>query len=200
MAFYEENAGGAFLPYLGFNAKSDKWFLNVNKEKVQLKGKIEFVLDFKNMRTGWFLFQDGLAPNIVLDESLTVRAAQPSPKHKRGVKFPVLMKGEHPGVYEFSSVAANVLKPLSDLHDDYLKEFEKNKNIAPVVLVGDSVEVKASFKNADGSQGTATNYSPKFSVSKYIDRPAALDEEVTQEATAPQAAPASIPSTGVSEF
>lgn len=194
MAFYEEKQAGDFLPYIGFNAKADKWFLNVNKEKVQLKGNIEFVLDYKNMKTGWFLFQDGLAPNVVLDASLTERAAQPSAKHKRGVRFPVLIKGEYPGVYEFSSVAANVLKPLSDLHDLYLKEAEKNPNIAPVVKVGDSVEVKSSFKNADGSNGTATNYMPTFTITNFITRPSALDEAAEQPAQepAPKAEPVKV--------
>jgi len=182
MAFYEEKQAGEFLPYIGFNAKADKWFLNVNKEKVQLKGNIEFVLDYKNMKTGWFLFQDGLAPNVVFDASLTERAAQPSAKHKRGVRFPVLIKGEYPGVYEFSSVAGNVLKPLSDLHDLYLVEAAKNPNIAPVVKVGDSVEVKSSFKNPDGSNGTATNYMPTFSIASFITRPSALDEVAEQPA------------------
>jgi len=185
MAFYEEKQAGDFLPYIAFNAKADKWFLNVNKEKIQVKGNLEFVLDFKSMQTGWFLFQDGLAPNVVLDPSLTEKSAQPSPKHKRGVKFPVLLKGEHPGVYEFSSVAGNVLKPLSDLHDLYLKEAEKNPNVAPVVKVGDSVEVKSSFKNADGSNGTATNYMPTFSIANFINRPGALDEVAAQPAQEP---------------
>lgn len=72
MAFYEEKQAGEFLPYIAFNAKADKWFLNVNKEKTQFKGNLEFVLDFKSMQTGWFLFQDGLAPNVVLDPSLTI--------------------------------------------------------------------------------------------------------------------------------
>lgn len=200
MAFYEEKQPGDFLPYIGFNAKSDKWFLNVNKEKVHLKGNVEFVIDFKNLKTGWFLFQDGMAPNVVLDASLENRATQPSVKHKRGVRFPVLMKGDYPGVYEFSSVAGNVLKPLNDLHDLYLKEAETNPNTAPVVAVKDSVEVKSSFKNADGSQGTATNYSPTFSIIKFIDRPAALDEKA--DATpAPQPTPQATAATNtVSEF
>jgi hypothetical protein len=191
MAFYEEKQAGDFLPYIGFNAKADKWFLNVNKEKVQLKGNIEFVLDYKNMKTGWFLFQDGLAPNVVFDASLTERAAQPSAKHKRGVRFPVLIKGEHPGVYEFSSVAGNVLKPLSELHDLYLAEAAKNPNVAPVVKVGDSVEVKSSFKNPDGSNGSATNYMPTFKIASFITRPAALDEvpEQVEEKPAPTPEP-----------
>lgn len=176
MGFYEERQAGDFLPYLGFNAKADKWFVNVNKEKVQLKGNISFVADFKNLKTGWFLFQDGMAPNVLMDTSLTEKAAQPSAKHKRGVKIAVLMKGDHPGVYEFSTVAGNVLKPLSELHDLYLEEIKKNPDNLPVVKVGDSVEVKSSFKNADGSNGTATNYMPKFTIEKFVARPKDFDQ------------------------
>lgn len=199
MAFYEEKQAGDFLPYIGFNAKADKWFVNVNKEKVQLKGNIAFVADFENIKTGWFLFQDGLAPNIVFDASLSEKAAQPSPKHKRGVQINFFMKGEHAGVYTFSTVAGNVLKPLSELHDKYLEEIKTNPRNLPVIIVGDSVEVKSSFKNPDGSNGSATNYMPTFKIEKFVARPKEFDEMGISktETPTPQPAPAA---SAVSEF
>ena len=175
MAFYEEKQAGDFLPYIGFNAKSDKWFINLDKVKTQIKGNFSFVADFDTMKTGWFLFQDGLAPNIAFDESLEKRAEQPTPKHKRGVQINFLIKGDHPGVYSFSTVAGNVLKPLSDIHDLYLAEIKTNPKNLPVISVGDSVEVKSSFKNPDGSNGSATNYMPTFKIDKFIPRPADFD-------------------------
>lgn len=180
MAFYEEPQTGDFLPYIGFNAKSDKWFVKVGTEKVALKGEIAFVVDFKNLKTGWMLFADGLAPNKVYDPSIEEKAAQPSPKHKRGVEFNVYMKGTHEGVYSFSTVAGNVLKPFSELHDKYLEEIKTNPDFLPVVVVGESQEVKSSFKNPDGSQGTATNYMPSFKIEKFVKRPAVFDETATQ--------------------
>lgn len=199
MAFYEEKQAGEFLPYIGFNAKADKWFINVNKEKVQLKGNIAFVADFANIKTGWFLFQDGLAPNIVFDASLSEKAAQPSPKHKRGVQINLFMKGEHTGVYTFSTVAGNVLKPLSELHDKYLEEIKTNPKNLPVILVGDSVEVKSSFKNPDGTNGTATNYMPSFKIEKFVARPTQFDEVAISKTETPTTQPAPVVS-AVSEF
>lgn len=199
MAFYEEKQSGDFLPYIGFNAKADKWFINVNKEKVQLKGNIAFVADFANIKTGWFLFQDGLAPNIVFDASLSEKAAQPSAKHKRGVQINFFMKGEHAGVYTFSTVAGNVLKPLSELHDKYLEEIKTNPNNLPVIIVGDSVEVKSSFKNPDGTNGSATNYMPSFKIEKFVARPSELDATPVQ-ASAPVAEAKASPAASASEF
>jgi hypothetical protein len=204
MAFYQEKPAGDFLPYLGFNAKSDKWFLNISKEKTPVKPSFEFVVDFKNLETGWFLLQEGAAPDIVIDESMEKKAPQPTAKHKRGVRFNTLMKGSIPGVYSFSTVATGVLKPLSAIHDAYLEEVKKNPNAVPVVRVDDSTEVKSSFKNPDGSQGTATNYAPVFTVVKFIDRPKAFDElsGTAEVVNVPPAQPPAVaaPASSVSEF
>lgn len=192
--YYGEESNGDFLPYLGFNAKSDKWFLNVNQEKVALKGDVVFVADLANIKTGWFLFQEGGAPMIVLDESLEKPAANPGGKYKRGAKFALFMKGDHPGVYEFSTNSKNVMMALSDLHDAYLEGEKSNKGKLPVVAVKDSLEVKCSFKNEDGSNGAATNYKPVFSIDKWVDRPKEFDSEPVKVEEKP------VQNTGASEF
>lgn len=204
--FYGDDNQGDFLPYLAFNAKSDKWSLNVNKERVSIKGGPTFVADLENIKTGWFNFQEGMAPSVVLDKSLTEHAERPSAKHKRGAKVVVFMKGDHPGAYEFSTNSKNVMQALSALHDQYEAGKAANSGKLPVVEVGDSVEVKSSFKNQDGTPGTATNYSPTFSIVKWVDRPAELTEETAAAPVAVAApvaaapAPAPLKVAGGSEF
>lgn len=191
MLNYGTENTGEFLPYLGFNAKSDKWFLNVEKEKLPLKGDIVFVADIENIETGWFKFSEGMAPDIALDASLEQPIDQPSGKHKRGARLKVFMKGEHPGVYEFSTNSKNVMMALSDLHDSFLDEKEKNKDKLPVINVLESSEVKSSFKNDDGTPGTATNYRPNFSIEKWVDRPIEFDQTNEEDSPAPAGEPVS---------
>ena len=199
MAFYTETENsGNFLPYISYNAKSDKWAAKVGEEKVALKGDIVFAADFGNLKTGWFLFMEGSAPSIVMDASLTEPAAKPNGNHKRGVKFNVLLKGDNAGVYEFSSNSKLVLQSLNALHDDFIAGQKDNTGKVPVVKVLESEEVKSSFKNLDGSQGTATNYQPVFKIEKWIDRPAEFNEALNDNA--PQAQVPAPVAASASEF
>lgn len=191
-----EETTGDFMPYLAFNAKSDKWTLNVNKQKTPLKVAPSFIADLENIKTGWFMFQEGAGPDFRFDESLIKSCERPSVKHKRGAKFNVYMKGDHPGVYEFSTNSKNVMNALNKLHDDFEEGKKGNPGKVPVINVGDSIEVKSTFKNQDGSNGSATNYMPVFSIVKWVDRPAEL--AANESASSP--APVSAAPTGGSEF
>lgn len=200
MALYigEKNSGD-FVPYISFNAKSDKWAIKVGDEKVALKGNFQFVADIANIKTGWFLFQEGMAPNVVFNPDLVTRLPQPSAKHKAGAKLTVYIKGDNPGVYEFSTNSVNVMESLSVLHDDFLAGEKENAGKLPVVEVGDSREIKSSFKNPDGSNGTATNYAPSFKIVKWVPRPAEFDAAPEQNNAPAMPAPAP-KAASVSEF
>ena len=66
------NIGGSGIakPFVKFNAKADKWFVRSPEGGDQEIARPTFLLDLKNIRTGWLRFREGQAPERVIDPSL----------------------------------------------------------------------------------------------------------------------------------
>jgi hypothetical protein len=176
MALNITTEAGSFLPFIKYNAKADKWFKREDKQDVEIS-RPTFVADFKNIKTGWFHYEEGQAPSIVLDPSLEVKAAKPSDKHKRGFEMELFSKNSFGGVVKFGSASMHVCNAIAELYNEYEASAEAKAGQLPVVEVAGSTPQKDKF---------GTNYKPTFKIVKYVDRPAEFDE--AQETVSPAAA------------
>ena len=77
-------ASGVIRPYVKYNAKSDKWFIRAEGGGDLEIARPAFLLDLANIRTGWLRFQEGQAPERLIDPALDKVAPVPGEGFKRG--------------------------------------------------------------------------------------------------------------------
>lgn len=96
-----------FKNYLKFNAKSGRFYVKKDGAEVEVE-KPAFVINFDEIKTGWFLFAAGVAPSISYDPDLSTPAAKPSDMHKRGFEVELFSQATLGGVVVFSSTSGIV--------------------------------------------------------------------------------------------
>lgn len=175
---------GNFPPFLGYNAKADKWYVKRGEEKIEIS-RPTFLADFKNIKTGWLHIADGLAPNAVWDEDRSLPVKKPSDAHKRSFQLRVYSQAAFGGVIEFSSCSLHVCTAVSELHDVYEKEQADHPGMFPVVECVGSEEMKSRH---------GSSYRPKFAIKKWVSSDIFKTETVipSQITAAPPASPAAI--------
>ena len=179
-----------FDPYVKYNAKSGRWY---NNEDSEINSPV-FIADFANIKTGWFLFLEGQAPDKVLDSVLGQQGAKPSDTHKRGFVLRLFSSKSFGGVVELSGSSMHLNNAITDLYNQYDSAAESKEGKLPVVAFTGSTPSKDKF---------GTNYKPNFTIEKWVDRPAEFDASgaPTPEATVQQPdAPSQAATTGASEF
>ena len=161
-------SGGDFDPYLKYNAKAGRWYTKPEGggEETEVR-EVTGLFDFANVKTGWFLFADGVAPERTFHRSLSEKSPRPSDKHKEGFQLRVLLsQASGGGVKEFSSTAGAVVEEIDGLHDFVVAAPEYATGKVPVVqCVG-----VTPIKNKHG-----TNYRPNFKIVGWKPRPPELD-------------------------
>jgi len=195
--------GGDFDPYVKYNAKAGRWYVKKDEGEVEVTNPT-FVADFENIKTGWFFFKAGAAPQKVFDESLEKPSAKPQQTYvdekgvtrdcfKRGFETKLYSEQSFGGVVVLSGASMHLNNAIAELYAQYKQEAKNNAGKLPVVQASGTVAMK-------DKQGT--NYKPLFQIVKWVDRPAALAGDKTTAATAPEAvaAPAAQAATAVSEF
>lgn len=188
MSLYEAPSGDG-TNFVKFNGKAGRWYVKKDGAEVEVQNPV-FVADLANAKRAWMHFQEGQAPNVVYFPTHDAAVAKPSENHKLGISVMLFSNALFGGVVKLESNSINTCKALGELYDLYTKSDEGKKGMLPVVKVTGATPVKGNY---------GTNYAPQFVIEKYIPRPAEFDA-TNINTTAPQAAPASIPSTGVSEF
>lgn len=184
-------SSGESKPFVKYNAKADKWFVRQGDQDVEI-ARPTFVADLANLRTGWFLYLENTAPNIVFDVNLSTPAAKPSESHKRGFRVDLFSKAAFGGVVEFTSASMYVCNAIAELYVKYEAEVGANAGKVPVVECTGSVPQKGSY---------GTNYQPVFTIQKWVDRPAELPGSVQSAPAAANVNPAPAPvKAAVSEF
>lgn len=183
-------SGGDFTPWVKYNAKAGRWYIKGDAGDVEIQNPA-FVADFANIKTGWFYFAAGSAPEKIIDPSLTQRAEKPNRTYqdkdgkqkdcfKRGFLLNVLIKAPVANVYELSSTAEAICTAISALYTQYTEAPEKAQGLLPVVQVTGANPVT-------GKHGT--NYTPVFQIAKWVARPAEFGAPkaapVTQQAAPP---------------
>lgn len=183
--------GEDFAPYVKYNAKAGRWYVKKDEGEVEVLNPA-FVADFDNIKTGWFYFVAGTAPDIVYDPDLSTPSPKPSENHKKGFELEVFSKTTLGGVCVFSSTSGIVGGVINEIYEQYLKDKAANTGMLPVVqCTGVTPEV--------GKHGT--NYKPVLTIAKWVPRPAELSTGASstpqKQAPAPQVAQAA---SAVSEF
>ncbi len=163
---------GDFTPFVKFNAKSGRWYAKKDGSEVEVQNPV-FVADLANARRAWMYFQEGQAPDVVYFPSLDAQIPSPSEKHKLGVSVNLYSEASFGGVVKLESNSTNTCSALGELHSLYEAAPESKKGKLPVVKVTGVEPVKGNF---------GTNYKPIFVIEKWIDRPAAFDDEAEQPA------------------
>jgi hypothetical protein len=182
-------SSGEFKPYAKYNAKSGRWYVKKDDAEQEVANPT-FVADFENIKTGWFLFLEGQAPNIVYDANLQTPAAKPSDAHKRGFEIELFSQAAFGGVVVMSGASMHTCSAINELYEQYEKDCDVNKGMLPVVQAMGATPMKDKF---------GTNYRPELKILKWVPRPSELGSATpTQVTPVPQsAAPAA---SAVSEF
>lgn len=180
------NGGGDFNPYVKYNAKAGRWYTKQDGQEVEVQNPT-FVADFDNIKTGWFTFTAGQAPEKVFDPSLTQRAEKPHDGAKRGFQVDLFSNESFGGVVELASTSNAMSNAINPMYERYSKEKDANAGQLPVIKV-------TGVKPIQNDHGT--NYEPLFEFVKWVARPDAFDggESVDIETSAPA------PAASVSEF
>lgn len=175
------SAGGDFKTYLKFNGKAGRWYTKEDKpDAAEFEvTNMTAVFDMDSLRTGWFLFAAGSAPDKQFDPSLSQAAPKPGESYKRGFELDVFSEKNLLGVREFSSTAGIVIEAMNELYDAWVASKADNPGKLPVVKCAGVSPVTSKH---------GTNYKPAFEIVSWADRPAELGA-----APAPAQAPAPSP-------
>ena len=179
MAFMEAPGGdGEFTVYVKYNAKAGRWY---TKDDAPNAAEFEVVnmtavFDIPNLKTGWFLFQAGSAPDKSINAQLSAWGAKPSDAHKRGFQINLFSDKNLLGVREFASTAGSVIEAMNGLYDAWLAAPEAAQGKLPVVRCAGVLPVT-------GKHGV--NYAPVLEIVAWVDRPAQLGEVTAKAPVAP---------------
>jgi len=182
MAFMEAPGGdGEFTVYVKYNAKAGRWY---TKDDAPNAAEFEVVnmtavFDIPNLKTGWFLFQAGSAPDKAINAQLSAWGPKPSDAHKRGFQINLFSDKNLLGVREFASTAGSVIEAMNGLYDAYLAAPEAAQGKLPVVRCAGVLPVT-------GKHGV--NYAPVLEIVAWVDRPAQLGEVTAKAVAGPVAA------------
>ena len=173
---------GDFINYCKYNAKAGRWASKYDKDDVREVADMTAIFNFAEIKTGNFLFGDGMAPEKHFNSSLTNRDAEkPTDKFKPGFEVLVYSEKNLGGLREFCSTAAIVNDVMNDLYDLYEAQAASNPGMQPVVRCTNTVEVK-------GAHGS--NYKPVLEIVQWAPWPD-LNVGVADALEALQATPAS---------
>jgi len=182
MAFMEAPGGdGEFTVYVKYNAKAGRWY---TKDDAPNAAEFEVVnmtavFDIPNLKTGWFLFQAGSAPDKAINPQLSAWGPKPSDAHKRGFQINLFSDKNLLGVREFASTAGSVIEAMNGLYDAWLAAPEATQGKLPVVRCAGVLPVT-------GKHGV--NYAPVLEIVAWVDRPAQLGEVTAKAVAGPVAA------------
>jgi hypothetical protein len=156
-------------PYVKYNAKADKWFVRGTDGDDQEISRPTFLLDLKNICTGWFLFREGQAPERVIDPSLDHPAPSPGEGFKRGFVVTAFSQKFFGGAVEFASASIHLSNAIREIYATFEEQGARpeNRGKIPVIACTGSDPMKDKF---------GTNYKPRLEIVKWVDRPTELPD------------------------
>jgi hypothetical protein len=160
---------GSTKPYCKYNAKADKWFVRSPEGGDKEIPRPTFLIDLKNIRTGWFRFLEGQAPERRIEPSLDQVAPSPGDGFKRGFVVMAFSQKFFGGAVEFGSASIHLSNAIRDIYARFEEDGGKTENVGkvPVVTCTGAEPMKDKF---------GTNYRPKLEVVKWTDRPPELPD------------------------
>lgn len=179
---------GEFKPYCKYNAKAGRWYVKKDDEETEVPNPT-FVADFDTIKTGWFLFLEGQAPNIKHDPSLTEAAPKPSDSHKRGFEINLFSQSLFGGVVVMTASSMHINNAINEVYEQYEAQRAANPGKLPVISCTGTTPMKDKM---------GTNYKPNLTLVKWVDKPAELGGSGAASAPTPVATP--VAPANVSEF
>ena len=158
-------ASGIIRPYVKYNAKSDKWFIRAEGGGDLEIARPTFLLDLANIRTGWLRFQEGQAPERLIDPALDRTAPSPGEGFKRGFVVMAFSPKFFGGAVEMASGSIHVSNAIRDVYAVFEEQVGRteNRGKVPVIACTGADAMKDKY---------GTNYRPKLELTKWVDRPA----------------------------
>lgn len=153
-----------FIPYAKYNAKSGRWYTKTDAGDEHEVSNMTAVFDLEHIRSGWFLYAEGQAPDIIYDVGTNI-LAPPSTNHKRGFAVYIFNRNELGGVREFSSTSSTVIDAMTVLYNTFLSAPERESGQVPVITCTKVEPLKSKY---------GINYQPILSITRWVDRPAEL--------------------------
>lgn len=174
----KEPGEGDFIGYIKYNAKARMWATKPDGggEEYEVE-KMIALMDLAQIKSGWFLFVPGQAPNIVYDTEDGV-APRPSPEHSRGFRVVCYGPKNIGGVREWTATATVCINSMLDLLDLYRAGEAANPGKVPLVECVKTVAVTSKY---------GTNFAPVFEIKSWHDRPSQIPLEGGKPAAAPAA-------------
>lgn len=126
---------GVIKPYVKYNAKADKWFVRSPEGGDMEIARPMFLLDLKNIRTGWLRFREGQAPERVIDPSLDRAAPSPGEDFKRGFVVTAYSPKFFGGVVEFSSASIHLSNAIREIYAAFEEQGARTENRGKVPVV-----------------------------------------------------------------
>ena len=181
------SSDGDFKVFVSYNAKAGRWYTKKDgKDEPQFEvTDMTAVFDMPNLQTGWFKFSSGVAPEKVMDPSLSEAAPNPGADFKRGFQVDLFSEKNLLGVREFSSTAHIVFEAMNNLFDAWMAAPESATGKLPVVRCSGVLPVT----NKHG-----TNYQPRFEIVGWTDRPEAMVADGLAATANPASATPAVPS------
>jgi hypothetical protein len=184
-----ESGEGSSAPYLKFRANEGRFFVRHEGVDIQIDSP-RLAIDFANVKTGWFMFMEGMGAQKVFDPAITEMAQKPpGDKFKRGFMVHVLGRDPLPhvpqgiGLREFMSTSINVCCAIDKMYSAYEAGAVANPGKVPVYTFQGTNRVP-------GGMGSI-NHEPIFELTSWVDRARVpeFDQHLAEQAAA-QAAPA----------
>lgn len=169
-------ASGVIRPYVKYNAKSDKWFIRAEGGGDLEIARPTFLLDLANIRTGWLRFQEGQAPERLIDPALDKVAPTPGEGFKRGFVVMAFSPKFFGGAVEMASASIHVSNAIRDVYAVFEEQSGRteNRGKVPVIACTGADAMKDKY---------GTNYRPKLELTKWVDRPAEFPDASAVEET-----------------
>ena len=153
-------ASGIIRPYVKYNAKSDKWFIRAEGGGDLEIARPTFLLDLANIRTGWLRFQEGQAPERLIDPALDKVAPTPGEGFKRGFVVMAFSPKFFGGAVEMASASIHVSNAIRDVYAVFEEQSGRteNRGKVPVIACTGADAMKDKY---------GTNYRPKLELTKW---------------------------------
>lgn len=163
---------GDFIPYIKYDARAGRWHTKMDGDELEEVGNMTAIFDMDSLKTGWFEYFEGQAPEKTFDPSLSEAAPKPGEKAKRGFLLNIYSEKNIGGLREFSSTAACVIESMNTLYDEWQAGKDANTGKMPVVKCKGVTSIKTA---------KSTNYAPALEIVSWADRPDAFDEVPEQK-------------------
>ena len=188
-------SGGDILPIVKWDAKGGDLIRQDRtqgadgmwvKDESEVALPVKFIMDLERIEVGFLSFASG-APDFRVAKIGEPRPECPPDLGADGKPafkpcFRVRICNKDLGVREFSHSAKTVLRVMDDLHNQYEAQKSANAGLVPVVEIAGTEVVKINTP-----QGELRFKVPQWSITQWVERPAAMDGQPAAAAPTPPA-------------